>query len=54
MDDKWKHFMYEIAYVDPEEMSQLKMYADREHLLDALDDIMFKRHGYQIKIRKKP
>ena len=48
----WENYEYEISYVDPEEMSQLRIYTDREHLLEALDRV-FARHGYQVKIRKR-
>lgn len=47
----WENYEYEISYVDPEEMSQLRMYTDREHLLEALDRV-FARNGYQVKIVK--
>lgn len=48
----WENYEYEISYIDPEEMSQLRTYTDREHLLEALDKI-FNRHGYQVKIVKR-
>ena len=48
----WEQYEYEISYVDPEEMSQLRIYTDREHLLETLDKV-FAKHGYQVKIRKR-
>lgn len=48
----WENYEYEISYIDPEEMSQLRIYTDRAHLLEALDRV-FARHGYQVKIRKR-
>lgn len=48
----WDDYEYEISYIDPEEMSQLRVYTDREHLLEMLDAI-FAKHGYQIKIEKR-
>lgn len=48
----WESYEYEIYYIDPEEMSQLRIYTDREHLLESLDKI-FNRHGYQVKIVKR-
>ena len=48
----WDNYEYEISYIDPEEMSQLRMYTDREHLLEALDRV-FARNGYQVKIEKR-
>lgn len=48
----WENYEYEISYIDPEEMSQLRIYTDREHLLETLDRV-FDKHGYQIKIEKR-
>ena len=47
----WGNYQYEISYIDPEEMSQLRVYTDREHLLEMLDKI-FAKHGYRVKIKK--
>ena len=48
----WENYEYEISYIDPEEMSQLRIYTDREHLLEMLDKI-FAKHGYRVRIRKR-
>ena len=48
----WESYEYEISYIDPEEMSQLRIYTDREHLLEALDRV-FAKHGYQVRIKKR-
>ena len=48
----WENYKYEISYIDPEEMSQLRIYTDREHLLETLDNI-FAKHGYRVRIRKR-
>jgi hypothetical protein len=48
----WENYEYEISYIDPEEMSLLRIYTNREHLLEALDRV-FARHGYQVKLRKR-
>ena len=48
----WENYEYEISYIDPEEMSQLRVYTDREHLLAMLDAI-FAKHGYRVRIKKR-
>jgi hypothetical protein len=48
----WEHFVYEISYVDPEEMSHMRVFTDREHLLEQLDKI-FAKHGYQVRVKKR-
>ena len=48
----WDNYEYEISYIDLEEMSQLRVYTDREHLLEMLD-VIFAKHGYQVKIEKR-
>ena len=48
----WENYEYEISYIVPEEMSQLRVYTDRKHLLEMLDKI-FAKHGYRVRIRKR-
>ena len=47
----WGSYEYEISYIDPEDKSQLRIYTDREHLLEMLDAI-FAKHGYRVRIKK--
>lgn len=52
MEISWENYEYEISYIDPDEMSQMRVYADREYLLEVLDTI-FAKNGYQVKIEKR-